>query len=403
MTRRPLRVCHLAYTFYENDNRVLRYAEWLAEHGHEVDVIALRRPGQAREARLNGVRVLRTQRRAVNERGALTYLFKILWFLLKASLRLTVLQLRRGYDLIHVHNVPDFLVFAAWLPKLMGARIILDIHDVLPELYSGKFGTAQDSAIFRALLLAEQMSCRFADHVIIANHLWFDKLIQRSVPADRCTTILNYPDLSRFSPLPSEEKRRDGRFIMLYPGTLNRHQGVDVAIRAFARCASAMPDAELHIYGEGPARAELEQLARETGLGGRIKIMDRVPLSEVARIIAAADVGVVPKRAEGFGNEAFSTKILEFMACEVPVLVSRTRIDAFYFDDTLVRFFESGHDGDLAAAMLWAYEHRAQHGPWIRNARDFAVRYSWQERSFDYHRIIASLVPPALRAGALAS
>ena len=48
---RPLRICHVAYTFYENDNRVIRYAEARAERGDDVDVIALRRPGQARRGR----------------------------------------------------------------------------------------------------------------------------------------------------------------------------------------------------------------------------------------------------------------------------------------------------------------------------------------------------------------
>ena len=109
-------------------------------------------------------------------------------------------------------------------------------------------------------------------------------------------------------------------------------------------------------------------------------------------MIGAADVGVVPKRADGFGNEAFSTKILEFMACGVPVVVSRTRVDEHYFDDTLVRFFRSGDEADLAQALLWVYEHRFDHGTWIERAREFAGRNSWQERGADYHRLVDALV-----------
>jgi glycosyltransferase involved in cell wall biosynthesis len=188
-----IRVCHLAYTFYESDNRVMRYAEALAERGHEVDVIALRRRGLPRTANVRGVRVFRVQRRTVSERGALTYLLKILWFLLKSSTVLTVLQLRRRYDLVHVHNVPDFLVFAAWLPQGMGAKVILDIHDILPELYAGKFDSKSESPVFRALLHLERVSCWRADHVIVANDLWRERLVARAVQADKCTTILNYP------------------------------------------------------------------------------------------------------------------------------------------------------------------------------------------------------------------
>ena len=48
---------------------------------------------------------------------------------------LTQEQFRDGYDLIHVHSVPDFEVFAAAYPKLTGTKIILDIHDIVPEFY----------------------------------------------------------------------------------------------------------------------------------------------------------------------------------------------------------------------------------------------------------------------------
>jgi glycosyltransferase involved in cell wall biosynthesis len=152
-----------------------------------------------------------------------------------------------------------------------------------------------------------------------------------------------------------------------------------------------MPDAEFHIYGDGPVRPALEEMTRQRGLNGLVQFKEGLPLKEIAPVIAAADVGVVPKRAEGFGNEAFSTKILEFMACGVPVIVSRTRVDTHYFDDTLVRFFKSGDEVDLAQAMLWVYEHRKDNQAWRQRARDFAVRNSWQERCADY----LNLVTPA--------
>jgi glycosyltransferase involved in cell wall biosynthesis len=394
-SNRTLRVCHLAYTFYENDNRVRRYAEALAESGHDVDVIALRRAGQARSDMHGKVRIFRLQRRAVNEKSPAVYLGKLLWFLIQSGIFLAILtlrSLRKRYDVVHVHNVPDFLVFAALVPKLAGARVVLDIHDILPELYAGKFGAGRQSRVFRALLAVERLSCRFADHVIVANHLWHDKLVERTIPAGKCSTILNYPDLRLFKPREANARSED-RFLILYPGTLNHHQGLDIAIRAFALVADRMPHAELHIYGEGPARPDLVRLVQETGLGERVRIKDRVPLDDIATIMASVAVGIVPKRADGFGNEAFSTKILEFMACDVPVVVSRTQIDAHYFDDTIVKFFASGRESDLASALLDMYTDRASSAERARAARAFARRNSWQERVVDYQAVIDRLVP----------
>lgn len=389
-SRRQLRVCHVAYSFYETDNRVMRYAETLAARGDRVDVIALRRPGQSWRGTLNGVHVYRIQRRAVAEKRSWTYLLKILWFFLKSLVALSAVAARRRYDLVHVHNVPDFLVFAAWVPKLLGAAVILDIHDVLPELYAGKFGTREDSRLYRSLLIVERVSCRFADHVIVSNHLWHESLTRRSIAPARCTAILNYPDLALFRPMPGHREVSE-RFLFLYPGTLNHHQGLDVAIAAFAEACREMPGAEFHIYGDGPARPGLEAQARRLGLADRVQVADRVPLQDVPCLMASADVGVVPKRADGFGNEAFSTKILEFMACGVPVIVARTKVDAHYFTDDLVRFFAPGDPTALAEAFRAVYRSRREHTEWVARAREFAEHHSWQVRVGDYLEIVGAL------------
>ena len=389
--RRHLRVCHVAYSFYETDNRVMRYAETLAARGDQVDVIALRRPGQSARGRSKGVEVYRIQRRSRGEKAAWVYLLKILWFCVKAFAVLGLAGPRKRYDVVHVHNVPDFLVFAALVPRLLGARVILDIHDVLPEFYAGKFGAREDSALFRALLVAEWLSCRFADHVVIANHLWRDKLTRRSVPAGRCTAILNYPNAEFFQGESQLATRPPGAFRILYPGTLNSHQGVDLAVTAFADVHDRMPGAELHIYGDGPARESLQALAAARGVAERVVFRDPVPLSEVPNLMASADVGVVPKRADGFGNEAFSTKVLEFMASGVPVIVSRTRVDTYYFDDASVRFFTPGDADDLGRSLLWAFERPEELAAVAAAGRRRAIEYSWDMHSGEYVDIVDRL------------
>lgn len=391
MQHRPLRVCHLAYTFYEYDGRVKRYVETLLERGDRVDVIALREAGASQRAQTGALSHFRIQRRAENERGRPSvYLLKLVWFCVQSNILLTLLQLQRRYDVVHVHNIPEFLVSSAWLPKLMGARIILDIHDVVPELYAGKFGRGEHSAGFRLLLLVERLCCKFADCVVIANHLWHAKLTSRSVPAHKCTTIMNYPDLEVFRPAPTSAK--EGRpFVLLYPGSLNVHQGLDIAIQAFALVHRQMPGAEFHIYGKGPARERLMQMAADTGVAEAVRFMDPIGVQKIATVIASASVGIVPKRADGFGNEAFSTKTLEFMACGVPLIVARTKIDAYYFNDQLVNFFVPGDSCDLARVLLGVYTHPEEQKERVRAAVVFANEFSWQRRYQDYRGLVDSL------------
>src|SRR5271154_7283853 len=159
--RPSMRVCMLGYTFYETDSRVRQYAHALAERGGEVDFIGLGRKGQPDEELVGGVRIFRIQRREFDETGKASYLFRLLRFLSTSSMLTSIRHLRNRYDLIHIHSVPDFLVFAAWLPKLTGAKVVLDIHDVIPEFYATKFNTPPGSFSFRALLLVEKLCAAF--------------------------------------------------------------------------------------------------------------------------------------------------------------------------------------------------------------------------------------------------
>jgi glycosyltransferase involved in cell wall biosynthesis len=383
-----MRVCMVAYTFYETDNRVMRYAETLAKRGDEVDVIAHYGTEKGNFFR-NGVRVLRVQQRIPNEKSKFTYLFRICLFFIRAMILLSFNHLRKPYKLIHVHSVPDFLVFTAWLPKLMGAKVILDIHDLLPEFYASKFLGDKPSKMFGALVWVEKISCAFADHVILPNHLWQRRLEARHLPASKCSVIMNYPDPSIFH--RRGRTRSDDRFIILYPGTLAVHQGLDVAIRAFAKIKNVVPEADFHIRGSGPAREDLEALVKELHLEDRVFFLPGMPMWDIAQVMEDADLAVVPKRKDTFGNEAFSTKTLEFMSVGVPLLISDTAVDLFYFNDQIVTFATSGDENDFAAKMVQLIRNPAARQKQVQNADAFAKLNSWEVRKAEYLDLVDSL------------
>ncbi len=388
-SRRPLNVCMLAYTEYEGDSRVMRYAETLAARGDTVDVVTLRQSEHEADAVLNGVNVFKIQMRTRDERGRRTYLVRLLTFLFRSARFILQRHRNSPYDLIHVHSVPDFLVFAALLPRLAGAKIILDIHDILPEFYASKFSDGRQTLAFKVLLLVERLSAWAADHVIIANDLWRQRLVERSVRPEKCTTILNYPDPTIFR--PTKKTRNDDRFIFLYPGSLNWHQGLDIAVRAFAKIHQRAPKADLHIYGYGPEKQPLIDLARELNLDGRVQVRDPLPLRQIAGIMANADVAVVPKRGDNFGNEAFSTKTLEFMSLGVPLIVAGTAIDRHYFSESVVKFFRCGDENDLAAAMLELVSNPDLRQTLRDNALEFAQLYNWEKNKNVYLDIVDTL------------
>lgn len=383
----------VAYTGYQSDNRVIRYAQALRERGDQVDVIALRGKGGPRKTTVDGVTLYGIQRRSRAEKKPIGYLAKLTWFLFKSGAFLSFLHLKRRYDVIHVHSIPDYEVFAALLPRFLGAKVILDIHDLVPEFYATKFRVSMRSRAVRLLMWTERASAAFSDHVIVANDLWLERLVRRSAYTTPATALINYPDMKTF--FPRERAERNGQpFVAIYPGSLNYHQGVDIAVRAFAKVAGEVPSAEFHIYGQGGQRPYLEKLVASQSLGNVVLFKPSQPIPKIAEIVAGADLGVVPKRAEGFGNEAFSTKILEMMACGVPVVAARTMVDQFYFDDSQICFFEPGNEEDLAQRIIDLYNAPERR----RSQREAGLRHvdsnNWEKKRHMYLDIVDGLVRP---------
>lgn len=406
---RQLRVCMLAYAFYETDTRIMQYATALAERGDIVDVIALQRDDSLPKCEdINGVHVYRIQSRSLNEKGLFAYVSRILRFFLRSIFFLKAKNLHHTYDAVHVHNVPDFLVFAAMFPKWKKVPVILDIHDLLPEFYASKFKISHSSIIFKLMLVIERCSAKFADHVIVANDIWRDRLVARSSRAEKCSVVRNRPDLSIFV-RQAAPRPQDGKFLLTYPGSLNWHQGLDIAIRAFARVAPEMPDAEFHIYGEGSAKPALQTLAAELCMQGRVIFHHFLPSHEIAKVMARTDLAIEPKRTgSAFSNEALSTKILEFMSLGVPVIACRTRIHAYYYDDSIIQYYENDDEIELANQILFLRNNRERRNSMVENAMRYAEENTWDMRKGEYLVLINSLtnnmtslsIPPSTRTDA---
>jgi len=383
----------VSYSVYDGDNRVRRYADTLVRYGFEVDAFAMWRVGNPSLGDvLNGVRVHRLQGRIKNEKTKFTYLWRLLAFFVRSMWMVTKEHWKKPYDLVHVHSVPDFEVFAAIFAKLTGAKVILDIHDMVPEFYASKFGISKDALVFKALVGIERVSTAFADHVIASNHIWEKRLHSRGVAPSKVTAIINYPDLHVFR--QQGRTRTDNKFVLLYPGSMTHHQGLDIAIRAFAKIHERVPNAEFHIYGSGDRLDSLKALVAQLGLQAKIFFKGSLVVEKLVRVMENADLGVVPKRKDGFGNEAFSTKIPEFMAMGVPVIIPNTAIDSYYFNDSVATFFEANEDSSLADAMLRLIANRDLRERQVQNALVFVQDYSWEKNQWLYLDAVRKLLKP---------
>jgi glycosyltransferase involved in cell wall biosynthesis len=325
-----------------------------------------------------------------NERSPLSYLLRILRFICTAAIVLTVMHLRRPFQLIYVFSVPEFLVFAALFPKAAGVPVLLDIFDIVPEFYAAKFGVSNRSLRMRCLIWVERQSIRFSDHVTVANHLWKRRLESRSGCSGKFTAICYYSDPTLFG--ESSTSRSDRRFVLIYPGSLNWFQGLDIAIKAFCNVTKSIPEAEFHIYGEGAELPSLQALTCALGLEQKVIFHDFVSANQIAKVIAEADLAVVPKRASStFASEAVSTKILDCFMVGIPVIASRTRIEEFYFNDSMLKFFESENVEDLSRCILEVRDDFALRQRMVMKGLEYVRENNWQSAKHEFLAIVHKL------------
>src|SRR5687767_7471281 len=163
-------VLMIAYTYYESDPRVIREAEAAVAGGFEVDFLALRRENTPACEVVRGVRVLRLNQTRYRGRGHVKYLLSYLEFFVRCFFKSALLFFQKRYRVAHVNNMPDFLVFSTLVPRLFGCKVILDIHDPMPNTFASKFKGGERGFFFRLLLWQELLSAAYASQVITVHH-----------------------------------------------------------------------------------------------------------------------------------------------------------------------------------------------------------------------------------------
>jgi glycosyltransferase involved in cell wall biosynthesis len=346
------RVVVIVLSNYLNDPRVRRAAEALSEEGMIVEVICASGSKQepVRE-RFNGVEILRIPIRH-RRGGKLGYLFEYLGFLTVCLVLVAFRSLTRRYDLVHVHNMPDVLVFSALAPKLLGAKIVLDLHDPMPELMQSIYGMGEASKGVRLLKALEKLSISFADEVITVNKTCRKIFSSRSCPPEKVCVVMNSPDEKVFafrppSVAPAALKTRP--FVVMYHGALVERHGLALAVEAIARVRQTVPNIELRIHGDRTSYLEqVLALVRERGYQDWVHYLGPKKLDQIVQAIDECDLGVIPNQRSIFTLINTPTRIFEFLSRGKPVIAPSAPGVLEYFGKEALVSFELGDVADLA-------------------------------------------------------
>ena len=382
---------------YDIDTRVRRKAEALVLAGYSVDVLALAAAHGKKTYTLDGVNLYTVS--LGKKRGSLArYFYEYAVFFLWAFVRVLLMTWRRQYVFIDVNTLPDFLIFAAVPGRWLGAKLILDMHEITPEFYMSKYGIAENSWIIRVLQYLEKISFDCADYVLTISEPIQDLLIQRGLRPSKSVVIMNAADEVRFqsSTKESDATGHFDSFAMMYHGTLTRLYGLDIAIEAFSLAHADMPGSELWILGSGTEEKTLACLARERGLTESVKLIGSVPSAEIPSWLRKCDAGILPIRRDVFLDFAFPNKLPEFVIMGKPVLMSRLTTIRRYFSEQSLAYFEPNNPQDLARQMVRLYKDRASHAQLAAKAKEEYQPICWEVMRQRYIKLIEDLAGSAL-------
>jgi glycosyltransferase involved in cell wall biosynthesis len=379
---RGKRAAMVVFSYYPMDPRPRRAAEALVQEGMKVELICLREPGRdAGRETVNGVDVLRVplQRR----RAAFWYVFQYAIFLLIALGILAARCLTRRYSLVHVHNMPDILVLCAVIPKVLGAKVILDLHDPMPELMMTIFKLDQESGRVRTLRRLERWSIQRADLALTVNLACKRLFVSRSCGPEKIAVVMNSPDEQIFGAGRAGSRRaarreESERFVIMYHGSLVERNGLDLAVQAIGRVEDVGGGVELRIYGaETPFLARVMESVRAQGLADVVRYLGPRRLEDIVEAIAECDVGIIPNQRSVFAELNTPTRIFEYLAMGKPVIAPRAAGILDYFDDDSLILFELGNAEDLARRIAWVRAEPGKAAETVRRGQEVHRAHAW--------------------------
>ena len=384
----PRRACIVRQGTYPADLLVRREAEALRDGGFEVDVICQRAPKDKAQETINGVHVYRLPTWLKRE-GALSYIAGYVYFFLLSALKLTVLHLQRRYAVVQVNSMPDFLVFATLIPRLMGAKIGLVLYEPMPELWATLYG---NPSIVRALEIVQRLAIGYAHTAFAVTQQQKEIFVARGANKDRIAVILNVPDTRTWQQFAPKAAPSNEHFTLICHGRIEERYGHDTMLQAIKQARSRIPNLRLRILGDGNYVDRFLAQVKAMELDSSVQYLGWVPLQQMVEELHNAHVGIVAQKSSPYSNLIHTGKMYDFLAFGKPVLASRLAAVQAYFDENALRFFEPGNPESLAEGIVDLYQHPDKRQTLVHNSQRLYAQYAWEKQKQVYLSVYRALL-----------
>lgn len=390
----PKRVLMIAQSTYDYDARIIRYCKALKENGIDTDIICFRYMDNEKTfENVNGVNVHRIIN-YTDKDSILRYILFSLRFLLKAFFKTISLHKKNNYSVIHVHNMPDYLVFAAIYPKIKKVPVLLDIHDLTVELFKEKWSDKKFKLFKPFLIFTERISCNFADHIITVTKECIENLVKRGIKREKISLIMNAPDdqLFTYDDFRFRKNGSDKIFRILYHGTLAERFGLHYVVEALKIVTDSYPQVEFHIYGnnESEYAMELKSLAAKLAISEKVIINKSVPHNKVNELIKNYDLGIVTYEPTEYMHLAFPTKAGEYALTGLPMIMTELKAVRTIFNKESVIFLKSPDSNSISNSLMELIPDKNKREKLSINSYNDIKLFSWSKMREKYFSLINS-------------
>ena len=297
------------------DQRVRKQVMDLLGSGYRVSVVTRRDPANASYRDLPGLKVLdyaapgepRRMSGYVSEYGV-----SFGW----AAVLSTAARLRGSIDVVQLCQPPDIYFPLAWLLRWLGAKVVVDQRDLMPELFAARYEQPK-SAVMSTLRWLERRAQGVAVHTICTNGYFRDRLIGAGAAPERVTIVGNGPVMERINRAVADPALRgDHKFLCCWIGKMGRQDRLDLLLRGIAGIVHDLgrTDCGFAILGDGESLEETRSESARLGLEPWVSFPGWLSEEQVFTYLATADLGL----DTSLQIDISPVKVMEYMACGLP-------------------------------------------------------------------------------------
>ncbi|HEY3251860.1 MAG TPA: glycosyltransferase [Ignavibacteria bacterium] len=365
-TKKKYTVCHLLYEEFPRDPRVRRYVNALNSEGIYCVIICSKKPYEKYFEEWNANRIYRIP---ISKKRASFFvtLIEYLAFMEISGTLLFYLGIKHRFKIIHIHTLPDFLVFAAFWNKIFGSKIILDLHEIFPELYMVRTGAVENSFKVKLLKLAERLSIKFANLVITihdnAREIFVRRLADKNIEK-KIHVVMNSVDPAEFNPpvIPVQAGPAERgailstEFTITYNGTVVKLLNLTMIVDALASLKNKIPAEDFgkiifKIYGDGPALNDILLHAKKLNVENKVKYLGYIEPREMRKEVLKTSVLILPPLKNIYSDLFYTIKLIEAIYLKIPVIATRLNTYKRYYSEDSLFYFDSGDVNQLTSRI----------------------------------------------------